>query len=61
MAKFDNEAIKGIIEYDGLEYSILYGFNPEFIEDPVLAAKWSEAKRLLEEIVQILGTDPDDD
>lgn len=52
--KKTNRQVADIIECEGLGYAIQHYLSPNDIEDEELARAWSEAKRALDHVEEVL-------
>ena len=55
--KFTNHDIASIVADEGIGYAIQHYCNADSIVDPILAARWAEAKEALEAVEDILFPD----
>lgn len=52
--KYTKHEIAGIVDCEGLDYAIQHYCSADSISDPVLAARWAEAKEALEAVEAII-------
>lgn len=52
--KYTNNEIAGIVDSEGLDYAIQHYCSADSIADPILAARWAEAKEAMEAVEAII-------